>query len=242
MRLRRGLDGHRKRRVPGGEMGRQRPLSGDVHGGYRIGLSRPERSVDFRFHSPRGQRGQPGLGPSSLDLIGQLVPPFPNVRFGSGDDRVLAYEVRAQEKGAGLIQAQSSPTSEQAKRIEALVNKAAALVEAKGKAAAFSEFRKRDSEWWFGNTYVFAYDQNLNVLLNPAFPKREGTNTRGEKDVNGKAFRDEFLRVVQAKGSGWVDYMYPKPGQTQPAQKWSYVKALNIDGTPGIIGAGFYPE
>jgi hypothetical protein len=74
---------------------------------------------------------------------------------------------------------QSPPTSEQAKRIEAMVDKAAALAESQGKAA-FSEFRKRDSEWWFGNTYLFAYDQNLNVLLNPAFPKREGTNPRGK--------------------------------------------------------------
>ena len=136
---------------------------------------------------------------------------------------------------------QSPPRSEQAQRIEVMVNKAAALVERHGKAA-FSEFRRRDSEWWFGNTYVFAYDQKLNVLLNPAFPEREGTNPHGEKDVNGKAFHDAFLRVVQAKGSGWVDYMFPKPGQTQPSRKWSYVKAVDIDGIPGIIGAGFYPE
>jgi cytochrome c len=149
-----------------------------------------------------------------------------------------ASEVWAQEKGAGLAQ---GPSSEQAKRIEAMVNNAAALAESRGKAA-FSEFRKPDSEWWFGSTYLFAYDQNLNVLLNPAFPKREGTNPRGQKDANGKAFHDEFLMVVQTKGSGWVDYMFPKPGQTQLSQKWSYVKAVNIDGTPAIIGAGFYPE
>ena len=72
-----------------------------------------------------------------------------------------------------VISQQSSPTSEQAKRIEAMVNKAAALVETQGKAA-FSEFRKRDSEWWFGNTYLFVYDKDMNVLLNPAFPKRRG--------------------------------------------------------------------
>ncbi len=136
---------------------------------------------------------------------------------------------------------QSPAASEHAGRIEALVNKAAALAESRGKAA-FSEFRKRESEWWFGDTYVFVYDQHLNVLLNPAFPKREGTNPRGEEDVNGKAFHDEFLKVARTQGSGWVDYMFPKPGQTQPSQKWSYVKAVNVDGTPGIIGAGFYPD
>ena len=136
---------------------------------------------------------------------------------------------------------QSPPTSEQAKRIEAMVNKAAAFVEAQGKDA-FSAFRKRDSEWWFGNTYLFVYDKDMNVLLNPAFPKREGTNVHGDKDANGKLFHDEFMKVIQTKGSGWVDYMFPKPGQTQPSQKWSYVKGVKIDGGLGLIGAGFYPE
>lgn len=136
---------------------------------------------------------------------------------------------------------QAPPTSEQTKRIEAMVNKAAALVETRGKAA-FSEFRKRDSAWWFGNIYLFVYDKDMKVLLNPAFPQREGTNVHGQKDANGKLFHDEFMNVIHTAGSGWVDYLFPKPGQTQLSQKWSYVKAVKIDGTPGLIGAGFYPE
>jgi len=136
---------------------------------------------------------------------------------------------------------QAPPRSAQATRIEALVDKAAALVDKQGKPA-LAEFRKRDSQWWSGNTYLFAYDMKLNVLLNPAFPQREGTNAHGEKDANGVFFHDEFVKMVQAKGSGWVSYMFPKPGQTQASTKWSYVKAINVDGTPGLIGAGFYPE
>ena len=91
----------------------------------------------------------------------------------------------------------SPPPSEEAKQIETLVNKAAALVESQGKVAAFAQFRTRNSEWWFGNTYLFVYDQNLNVLLNPAFPKREGTNVHGQTDANGKPMHDEFLKVVR---------------------------------------------
>ena len=135
----------------------------------------------------------------------------------------------------------SPPASPEVNRIEALVNRAATLVATRGRAA-FEEFRKRDSVWWSGSTYLFAYDKDMNVLLNPAFPKREGTNVHGQKDVNGKAFHDEFVRVVRAKESGWVDYMFPKPGQSQPSRKWSFVKAVTIDGSPGLIGAGFYPE
>jgi signal transduction histidine kinase len=82
----------------------------------------------------------------------------------------------------------------------------------------------------------------MNVLLNPAFPKREGTNVHGDKDANGKLFHDEFMKVIHTRGAGWVDYMFPKPGQTQLSQKWSYVKAVKMDGTTGLIGAGFYPE
>ena len=136
---------------------------------------------------------------------------------------------------------QSPPPSDQVKRIEALVDKAAAKVNSEGKAA-FSDFRKEGSEWWFGETYLFAYDLNANVLLVAAFPQNEGTNRSGKADSNGKLYHDEFVKVAQSsKGSGWVDYMFPKPGQTQPSQKWSYVKAITIDGTPGLIAAGFYP-
>ena len=142
--------------------------------------------------------------------------------------------------GSSAHSQEAPPPSDQAKRIEDLVNRAAALVEQRGQTA-FAEFRKRDSEWWSGNTYLFAYDDHLNVLLNPAFPKREGTNPHGEKDANGKMFHDEFLKTVQTKGAGWVDYMFPKPGQTQPSHKWSYVKGFKADGMSGLIGAGFFP-
>src|SRR3954453_12568800 len=42
---------------------------------------------------------------------------------------------------------QCSPTPKEINRIEALVTKAAALLESKGKAVAFADFGKRDSEW-----------------------------------------------------------------------------------------------
>lgn len=143
---------------------------------------------------------------------------------------------------ASQVRAQQDPTSSaQAKQIEAFVNKAAAFVESKGKAA-FAEFRKKDSEWFFGQTYLFAYDLKLNVLLVAAFPQNEGKNQTGKTDAKGKLYHDEFVKVVQTKGAGWVNYMFPRPGHTEPSEKWSYVKGITIDGTPGLIGSGFYPE
>lgn len=136
---------------------------------------------------------------------------------------------------------QAPPHSAQARQTQALVERAAALVDEKGKAA-FVEFRKRDSEWFHGSTYLFAYDMKANVLLNPAFPQREGTNVKGGKDAKGKLLHQAIIETAEGKGSGWVDYWFPKPGETQPSQKWTYVKKVMIDGVPGLIGSGFYPD
>jgi cytochrome c len=137
---------------------------------------------------------------------------------------------------------EAPPASEQAKGVETLVIKAATLVEKEGKTAAFTEFRKKDSEWLHGDTYLYAYDSKGNVLLNAAFPQREGTNIAGQRDTKGKPFQDEILEVAATQGSGWVSYMFPKPGQSESSEKWAYVKKVTFEGTPGLIASGFYPK
>jgi cytochrome c len=136
---------------------------------------------------------------------------------------------------------ETPPVTEQTKAVENLVNDAAALVNKDGKAA-FAEFRKNKSEWFHGDTYLFAYDMKANVLLNPAFPEREGTNVTGQKDKRGKLFHQAIIDTAETKGSGWVDYWFPKPGQTEPAHKWTYVRRVTIDGVPGLIASGFFPD
>ena len=136
---------------------------------------------------------------------------------------------------------QAPPSSERAKHVEALVNAAATLIDTEGEAA-FADFRKKNSVWYHGDTYLFVYDLKANVLLNLAFPQREGTNVDGQKDANGKPFHNAMIEVAETKGTGWVDYMFPKPGQTDPSQKWTYVKKVTVDGVPGLVASGFYPE
>ncbi len=145
------------------------------------------------------------------------------------------------------ISASAPPTSPEAKSIEALVAKAAGEIEKKGKAT-FPEFRKKGSEWLYGDTYIFVYTLDGTVILNAAFPNAEGGNPatspaptdRGP--INPQAYSKEFIETVKTKGSGWVGYMYTRPGSTEPTQKWSFVKKVTIDGTQGLVGAGFYPK
>ena len=110
-----------------------------------------------------------------------------------------------------------APQSKEAKQIIALVDKAAALTESKGKSA-FPEFKKKGSEWLKGETYIFIIDMNGPTLMHPANPELETKSILDLKDVNGKAFVREFIETAK-KGSGWVDYMWPKPGEKKPAKK-----------------------
>jgi signal transduction histidine kinase len=143
---------------------------------------------------------------------------------------------------SATVTAQTAPPdTEQTRNVVALVEKAASLIDQKG-SEAFAAFRAKNSEWFHDNTYLFVYDLDSNVLLNAAFPAREGTNTTGSTDANGKLFHHDFIQVAKAAGTGWVDYMFPKPGQTEPSQKWAFVKKVTVDGTPGLVASGFYPK
>jgi ubiquinone/menaquinone biosynthesis C-methylase UbiE len=132
------------------------------------------------------------------------------------------------------------PPSERTTATKALVARGVALLEANG-ASAFPELRKEGSEWFHGDTYLFSYDLDSNVLFNSASPEKEGSNTLGHPDKNGKLFHDALVRVASTpERRGWVDYMWPKPGETEPSQKWTYARGVSIDGKAAVLMSGFY--
>jgi cytochrome c len=132
-----------------------------------------------------------------------------------------------------------APQSKEANQIVALVDKAAALTESKGKPA-FPEFKKKGSEWLKGETYIFIIDMDGATLVHPANPELETKNIIDLKDSNGKAFIREFIATAK-KGSGWVDYMWPKPGEKNPSKKRSYIKSAKLpSGEMVLVGAGNY--
>jgi methyl-accepting chemotaxis protein len=110
---------------------------------------------------------------------------------------------------------QAPPPSEKVKQTEALVTKAAALIDKNGKAA-FAEFRKKDSEWFHGDTYLFVYDLKANVLLNPAFPQREGTNVTGQKDTKGKLFHQGLFGWPKPRDRGGSTTCFPSRDRPCP--------------------------
>ena len=85
------------------------------------------------------------------------------------------------------------------------MDRAAELVNSKGKEA-FSEFRQRESEWFSGDTYIFAYAPDGTVVLNPAFPWYAAapriSRTKGQegKSFPRRDFKDRADKRIRMGG------------------------------------------
>ncbi len=76
------------------------------------------------------------------------------------------------------------------------------------------------------------------MIEHPINPSLNGKNLSNLKDVNGKTFFTEFVKLAKYEGSGVVDYYWNVPGEDTAQLKVSYVKLLKE--FDWIIGTGAY--
>jgi methyl-accepting chemotaxis protein len=129
--------------------------------------------------------------------------------------------------------------SPRAKEVKALVDRAARVIDNKGNEA-FPEFKKRGGEWYKGDTYLFVANMKGITLMNAGFPDEDGKNRLDLKDANGKPLVREIIEMLKKQDSGWVDYAWPKPGDTKPSKKTAYVKKAKLGEEVVYVGAGMY--
>ena len=89
-----------------------------------------------------------------------------------------------------------------------------------------------------GTNYFWINDDHPTMIMHPIKPALDGTDLTAFKDPSGKAIFVEFVQATQASGSGFVQYLWPKPDQTQPVAKLSFVKRFAPWGW--VIGTGIY--
>ncbi len=88
--------------------------------------------------------------------------------------------------------------------------------------------------------YFWINDLTPRMIMHPISPELNGTEVSDKKDPNGKRFFMEFVNVGKEKGEGMVEYQWPKPGETKPVDKISYVALYKPWGW--IIGSGIYVD
>lgn len=135
----------------------------------------------------------------------------------------------------------SGAESERERQLVALVNQAVQLIHTDGENA-FERFAKKGTMWRESDQYLFVGDTAGNMLFNGGDRSLEGQNLFDTKDANGKFFTQAFIETVTTRGSGWVDYMWPKPGQETPERKMSYLREAKLGDKTLFVGAGFYVE
>ena len=119
------------------------------------------------------------------------------------------------------------------------VNAAIGQIEKNGEAA-FSLFRNSAGPFIAKDAYIFVIDPSGVDLVNPAFPNLEGRNILDVKDTQGKQLIREMLKVAQTSGSGWINYMWPKPGESVSTQKSAFVSKVKVGEKWLLVGCGVY--
>jgi methyl-accepting chemotaxis protein len=90
------------------------------------------------------------------------------------------------------------------------------------------------------NDYLWINDMQPKAVMHPIKPEWNGTDVSGVKDPTGKALFVAFVDVVKQKGAGYVDYLWPRPGSSEPVQKVTYVQGFAPWGW--VIGSGIYVD
>ena len=119
------------------------------------------------------------------------------------------------------------------------VDEAVRLIEQEG-TEALETLRDPAGGFRFYDAYVFVFDEAGVQHVNAAFPEHEGQNLLDLEDAEGVVIGREMLDVVRGRGAGWVDYLWPQPGDTRPSEKSSYVKGVQVGDTLYVVGAGVY--
>lgn len=91
-----------------------------------------------------------------------------------------------------------------------------------------------------GDNYLWINDMAPNMVMHPMKPAMDGTSLADYKDPNGKKLFVEFVKVCEKDGQGFVDYMWPKPGEDKPVAKLSFVRLFKP--WNWVVGTGVYLE
>ncbi len=88
------------------------------------------------------------------------------------------------------------------------------------------------------NEYFWINDMTARMVMHPIKPELDGKDLADFKDPTGKRLFASFVDTVKASQTGFVDYLWPKPGFAEPVRKISYVAGFTPWGW--IIGTGIY--
>ena len=149
---------------------------------------------------------------------------------------------------SGLFELKHSLLEDKKIKTRNLVEVAYSLIEFYGQKAGANELTEQEAQTlaiaavkalkYDEKEYFWINDMRPFMVMHPYKPDLDGKDISGVKDPNGKALFVAFADKVREKDSGYVHYMWPKPGASEPLKKLSYVRGYEPWGW--VVGSGIY--
>ena len=137
---------------------------------------------------------------------------------------------------ASVLTMAASAFAQQAKygtsaEAKAMLEKVVAAVKA-DKAKALASFNAGTDGFKDRDLQPFCFNATDGKIVATTHPSTLGTDVKTLKDKTGKAFGEELYTAVQEGKINEVSYRFPRPGETEPAPKTSFVTKV------GDLGCG----
>jgi hypothetical protein len=137
---------------------------------------------------------------------------------------------------AAVLTMAASAFAQQAKygtaaEAKAMLEKVVVAVKA-DKAKALASFNAGTDGFKDRDLQPFCFNISDGKLGAATMASLVGTDIRVQKDKTGKAFGEEVFKAAIEGKFTEVSYMFPRPGETEPAQKTSFVTKV------GDLGCG----
>ena len=118
-------------------------------------------------------------------------------------------------------------------------HEAAALITAKGLDEAIKQINDPKGPFVWKDSYVFLMNLEGKMLAHPMQPElTKLPHCLLLTDPTDKALFVSFVNLAKTVGHGWVEYMWPRPGQKWPSKKITYI--YRVPNTDLFVGAGVY--
>jgi hypothetical protein len=118
---------------------------------------------------------------------------------------------------------------------QAMLQRVVAFVKA-DKMRALASFSAGASGFKDRDLQPFCFNKSDGKLTVSTHPNLVGTDVRTLKDKTGKAFGEENFRAAVDGQITEVRYWFPRPGETEPAAKISYLTGVGDQG----CGVGYF--
>jgi cytochrome c len=130
----------------------------------------------------------------------------------------------------GLTQTQADAQS--------FVKSAVAFAKTNGVSKLLKEVNSPTTQFRKGELYIFVLDMDGIIMAHGANAKLVGKDLSEREDANNVRYIQDFIKVAESKGSGWVDYLFLNPESGKVEAKTTYIEKVDFV----ILGCGVYKD